>query len=166
MAKRIYTEEDRAAVYLTLEVNKGAVAPTSRDTGVPEATVRDWKNQFKTNPPDITIVEEQRSEFIDKAEQIRDELMSQYFDALRRKEVKPDRMPVHIGIFVDKIQLLRHNARDKTEARLALPTADEAREMFKGLVAGALDMARERDQDIIDYVDEEQPKGLPAPSGE
>ena len=147
MAKHKYDETDRAAVYLTLQVNKGNVARTARETGVPEATVRDWKKRFETDPPDLETTAEVLTDFTAKAERVRDKLLSQYEAALDAGKVNPDKMPVHIGIFVDKVQLLRGLATTRSEQVNGLPSAEQVRELAAGVfdaMRSALVQAEER----------------------
>lgn len=164
MSKREYNDEDRQAVWVTLQVNKGNVARTARDTHMPEQTVRDWKKAWEAEAPDFDpeIIEETVSVFTDRAERIRDLLMENYEKALRQGKISPDKMPIHIGIFVDKIQLLRGLATTRQEAKLALPSPEEARQLFEGVVKGALEMAKERDEALYDVdLGEQSVKELP-----
>jgi transposase-like protein len=173
MAKRIYDERDRAAVYVALQANDGIASRAARDTGVPPNTVRDWKRQFeKDGPPDTTYVEDIRTDFLDDAQRVRDKLIKKYEEALDRGEVKADKMPVHIGILTDKVQLLKGMATHRTEA-VKLPSADQMRELAGGVFTAMLEAVSrqdERSQDIIeaDYVEvENNPrKELSAPTKE
>lgn len=42
MARRHYTDEDRAAALAALQGNRGNIKRTARDLGVPESTLRRW----------------------------------------------------------------------------------------------------------------------------
>lgn len=165
MAKRVYNDGDKAAVWTALQVNKGNVAATHRDTGVPEQTIRDWKKQWDEVPPefDEQVITAEIQGFLQKAESVRDMLLEKYSAALAANKVSPDKMPVHIGIFIDKVQLLRGLATSRTENTVALPSAEELKQLFRGMVQGALEAQNERDEDIIDVELEEQaePKALP-----
>lgn len=151
---RAYDESDRASVFLALQVNKGNVARTHRDTGVPEQTIRDWKKQFETDgPPNLELVEEIRGDFLDSAERVRDKLIQSYEKALDGGKINPDKMPVHIGILTDKIQLLRGMATSRSEQSVALPSADQMRELAGGVFNAMLEAVSkqdERSQDIIE----------------
>lgn len=164
MAKRVYNDGDKAAVWTALQVNKGNIAATHRDTGVPEQTIRDWKKQWEVEPPefDEAVISAEIEGFLQKAESVRDTLLEKYAAALAANKVSPDKMPVHIGIFIDKVQLLRGLATSRTENTVALPSAEEMKQLFRGMVAGALEAQSERDGDIIDaeLVEQAEPKAL------
>lgn len=167
--KRKYTDEDRAAVYVALQVNKGNVARTSKETLVPEATVREWKKRFVTDPPDLETTEAVLSDFTTTAERVRDKLIKSYEAALDAGKVNPDKMPVHIGIFVDKVQLLRGLATSRQEQLNGLPSTDQVRELATGVFDAmrlALVKAEQREAIIDGEFTEvvEQPEGLPAPT--
>lgn len=164
MAKRVYNDGDRAAVWTALQINKGNIAATHRDTLVPEQTIRDWKKGWEVEPPqfDEQVLNDEIASFLQKAESVRDTLLEKYAAALAANKVSPDKMPVHIGIFIDKVQLLRGLATSRTENTLALPSPQEMQQLFKGMVQGALEAQNERDEDIIDVKLAEQapPKAL------
>jgi hypothetical protein len=170
--RKVYSDGDRAAVWVALQANENNVAQTSRDTGVPEQTVREWRNAWKKDPPnfDAVMVEQVHSDFLTVAESTRDLLMVKYREAVERGEVKPDKFPLHIAILTDKVNLLRGLATSRSESTLALPSPEETRKLAENLVSavrGAIDKAQEREQDIIevvDYVEEQAPKALPSGS--
>ena len=62
--KSQYSDSDKARVYTTLLANEGNVKRSSRETGVPEATVRRWKNEFEENPPPVEVVAEAVADFL------------------------------------------------------------------------------------------------------
>src|SRR5512132_4142318 len=70
-SRATYTDEQKAQVYVALTANDGNVKRTSRETGVPEGTVRTWKNLWKSEPPAADKVEEAASDFIGEAETVR-----------------------------------------------------------------------------------------------
>ncbi len=167
--KRKYLESDRAAVYLALQVNKGNVARTAKETNVPETTVREWKKQFVTDPPDLEVTEAVLTDFTTAAERVRDKLIQSYEAALDAGKVSPDKMPVHIGIFVDKVQLLKGLATSRQEQLNGLPSAEQVRELATGVfdaMRTALVNAEQREAIIDGEFTEvvEQPTGLPAPT--
>lgn len=150
-------------MFMALQVNKGAVATTSRDTGVPEQTVREWKQKWLKEPPsfDDKVFETAQGDFIERTEYVRDLLLKQYTEAVERKEVKPDKMPLHMAILIDKVAMLKGIKNARAEPASSLPSPEHVRAMIQGAVQGALASAQEREQDIIDAEIVEQPKGLP-----
>jgi len=54
LASVSYTDEEKFRVHTTLLGNSGNVKRTTRETGIVETTVRRWKEEFKTSPPQQT----------------------------------------------------------------------------------------------------------------
>jgi hypothetical protein len=50
MRYRAYSKGERACVFLSLAANRGNVKRTARETGVPESTVRLWRNERGLEP--------------------------------------------------------------------------------------------------------------------
>lgn len=148
-----YTEAERASVFIALEANQGNVARSARDTGVPKQTVRDWKRKWQQEgPPDFdeTVFETVASSFIEQAERVRDKILLKFEEAVDKGELKPDKMPIAIGILDDKVRLHKGLATSRSESTLALPSPEEVREMFSGLIRGAIEAATNREAEIID----------------
>lgn len=168
--KHIYTEQDRVAVYVALKTSEGNSAKVSRETGIPEQTVRDWKKSWDKDggPPQelLDAAQHLSAEFVEQATSVRDILLEQYRAALQRGEIKPDKMPIHIGIFDDKIRLHKGLATSRTESVSALPNPEQIVSLLGAIAARAVEAADRRDEDIIDAEVVEQPKGLPASSQE
>jgi len=164
MGKRVYTDEERAAVFVALKVNEGNAARSSRDTGVPENTVRDWKARWASRQWDVPNLDHQEkatSEAITATERVRDKALLLLEDKLG--EVKPDKLATVYGILDDKVRLHRGLPTSRSESQLALPAAEEVRDRLIEGVRLALTAQREREQDIIEVDVEEQAQvALPA----
>jgi hypothetical protein len=162
MAKRQYTDTDKAAVYLALQVNKGAVAQSSRDAEVPEQTVRDWKRKWATgewDPPQQEVLEGVVDDFVADMERVRNKSLMTLEAKL--DQVKPDKLATVIGILDDKIRLARGLATSRSESTIALPSEEEVANRLLSGARLALERAREREDDIIDVdLDEQSPKEL------
>lgn len=167
MAKRIYTDEQRASVYFALQVNNDNIARTSRNTGVPEATVRDWRATWERDgvPPEIlNISEAVASDFVEAAEEVRDLALDTLRQQIVRGEVKAAQLIATVGVLEDKIRLGKGLATSRSETVHAVDPAAIRKEL-EAYVLGALEAEAEREQDIIDAEFEEiTPKGLPAPA--
>lgn len=165
MAK--YDEMDKAAVFVALRSNDGNIAATSRDTGIPEQTVRDWRKQFEVNPPDLSLLEQVTNDFLTKAETVRDLLLEKYHEAVKANKIGPEKMPVHIGILTDKITLVKGITRQKAESTAL--GQDQVKVLAAGLVQAvrdSLSMQSERENDIIEVEAEEIiPRELPSKTG-
>lgn len=167
MAKRTYSDEQRANVYFALQVNNDNIARTSRDTGVPEATVRDWRATWERDgvPPEVLNVSENiATDFVEAAEEVRDLAL----DELRRQivagEVKAAQLIATVGVLEDKIRLGKGLATSRSETVHAVDPAAIRKEL-EAYVLDAINTEAEREQDIIDAEFEEiTPKGLPVPA--
>jgi transposase-like protein len=162
MPKRTYTDKDKATVWAMLTANEGNVSRTVRETGVPASTIREWRDEWKDNPPDWS--EEDLApvhEFVEKAETVRDYILNQYFDAVQRGEVKAEKLPVHIAIFDDKIRLHKGMATSRNETVTTLPKAEELRELFAGFASAVSEAARKREEIIEAEWSEQSDKELP-----
>lgn len=162
MAKRQYTDSDKAAVYLALQVNKGAVAQSARDTEVPEQTIRDWKRKWTSgewDPPEQEVLEGIVDDFVSDMERVRNKSLQMLENKL--DDVKPDKLATVIGILDDKIRLARGLATSRSESTLALPSEEEVANRLLQGARLALEKAREREEDIIDVdLTEQSPKEL------
>src|SRR5690242_16807835 len=68
-----YTEAELARLYVTLVTNEGNVKRTSRDTGIPESTVRRWKQTWEAEgPPKLDEVEQVAADMVTETEAVRD----------------------------------------------------------------------------------------------
>lgn len=164
MAKRIYSDEDKAAVFIALEVNQGNIARTSRDTGIPQSTVRDWKGEWETEGvPEALRAQatESADEFVSVMKRLR--MRAAQLMEGNLHEAKPNQLAVILGILDDKIRLADGLATSRSETVHALPSPEEMRELFVGMVTGALEAQTARQHDIIDLKVSEPAKALAQP---
>jgi len=147
-----YTDDDRARVYLALSVNEGNVKRSSRDTGVPISTVRLWKKTWEKDgvSQDIqTIAEAQAQVFIQDASRARDLALAQWTAKVEAGEVAARDLMTGIGVLTDKINMAKGLTRNTGPSQPAVDPA-AMRELARGLIAGALDAARERESVVED----------------
>ena len=166
MARR-YTDKEKATILHTLAANDGNASKTSRETGVPIQTIKDYKNRWDRDgvPPELYGDFENVSDaFIKKAETIRNKAM----DLLDGKlpTASPKDLIITVGILSDKLNIAKGLATSRQEQvhTVTLPGREEVQELFKNLVTDALSAAKTRQEDIIDgeaVEIEEHPKGLP-----
>ena len=156
-----YSEAERARVYVVLTANQGNVKRTARDTGVPESTVRRFKQDFEQNgPPSLEEVEQEVGDFLSDAERVRHKALLE----LERKipDATPSALVATVGVLTEKIGLVRGLATGRVEHVHSLPSPDEIRAALAGVVQGAIDASRQRQEEIIDADFEEQAtKALP-----
>lgn len=163
MAKRVYTDDDKGTVYAALQVYDGNVKRTSRSTGIPEQTVRDWKKLWEKEGPSQEIVvasTQPRDDFVEKATRLRDKAMAEIERALDAHELKGQPLINAAGMLHDKITLAKGGVTQRTETTQAVdPEAIGAALM--GMVQGAISAAQQRAEEIVDADFEEQ-----TPAGE
>jgi transposase-like protein len=150
---RKYTESDRAAVYVSLQVNDGNVKRTARETGYPESTVRLWKKDFSTKgPPSADAVATVSADFVADGERIRNKAL------LRAEEMVDDRstnlklaeLTALSGMLTDKLNTARGLDVRRVEHQHRLPDAEEARELMRGFASELIAMSASRDGEIVD----------------
>ncbi len=156
-----YTDADKARVYVALQANEGNVKRTAREIGLPENTVRRWRDDWARNgAPPTEEVAQALGDFIGEAVLVRDFAIT----TLKKKipDAKPSELITIIGVLDDKITRARGLATNRTEHVHTLPAAEEIRELMAGFVRGALQAAELRQGEIVDAEIVEQPAlGLP-----
>lgn len=165
-----YSDADKARVYVVLTANDGNVKRTSREAGVPENTVRRWRDEWEKNgPPATEEVEQAVSEFTTQATTVRDLAVDVMEKKLKLLQQDPDKaklaeLSTVVGVLDDKIR--RASGLDegnRVDHHHHLPAADEIRELMTGFVQGAIAAAERRTLEIVDAEFEEQP-ALPSGS--
>lgn len=153
MARRTYTDRDKAIVFAELTVNEGNIKRTARNTGIDESAVRRWKQTWEAQgvPEAVTAeVSLVATDFVSDAVRIRGKLLmklEQVLDAGDRATIP--QLVTGIGVLSDKIRAYEAiTETQKVEHTLALPPVEELRELFSGLVGGMLDAARTRAAEI------------------
>lgn len=157
-ARKVYTEQERNAVYVALVANQWNLKRTARDMGVPVSTLRDWKAEWEVDPPAVEEVAEAVGEFLGDAERVRHKALQQLESKL--SDATPSALVATVGMLTDKIAMARGLATARTETVHALPSAADMANQLGQALQRALESARERDGDIIDA----EIVALPAPS--
>jgi len=156
-----YSEQAKARIYVVLTANGGNIKRTARETGVPESTVRNFKREFETNPPDTEAVEVEVSsgDYVSELEAARNDALT----TLRNKipTMNGSQLGVVFGILEDKLTRARGLATERTEHVHKLPSADELALAGQMLAQGAIEAAKQRQQELIEADVHEQP-ALPA----
>jgi transposase-like protein len=171
MASR-YTDQDKARVYATLAANGGNVKRTSRETGVAEQTVRDWKKKAEREGGLPEAVEAALPAVIEDIsndiERVRNKALNALEEAIDRRELKGRDLTVAIGVLTDKHRLLTGQTTSRTERTSgeATESREEIREAFRGLALGMVEAAERRAatiatnvaEDVIEVEAVEQPE--------
>jgi len=163
-ASRVYTDEDMARAYVVLTANGSNIKRTTRDTGIPAATLRDWRARWATEgPPSLSMIEEAATDFVDAAARVRDKALAE----LERKipTATPSALVATVGMLQDKINLARGLATARNETVHSLPSGDEIRMQLQAAFAGVIQAAKARDAEIIDAeIVEVETLALPQPA--
>ena len=170
MAKRSYTDAERAAVYAALTASNGNVKRSARETNIPISTVRDWKTLWEREgfPEALQEVYEQVVEdIVDSLQRVRDKSLLELERLVDNHELKGRDLLVAVGMLTDKIRLYKGEATSRSESRMQLPEPEEIRQLMAGFFTDAVADAQERAAEIDDADWEPIPvRELPAPSEE
>lgn len=164
-----WNDEDKARVYVALAANDGNVKRTARETGVPENTVRRWRDDWERNgPPSTEQVEMAVGEFVEEATSLRGRALL----ALKLKveqlvkdpsKVKVAELTTLVGVLDDKITRASGMATSRTEHVHSLPSPDEIREALGQAFQKQMELAAQRAEEIIDaeFTEEQALPALP-----
>lgn len=164
MARRTYSDDDRAAVFIALTVHDGNVARSSRETGVPEQTVRDWKDLWEREgiPPELQhLVQQQASDFAGRVEKTRDKALTLLDQKL--PEMSGRDLATTVGILTDKALRARGLDIKTVKHEHALPSGDEVKALVASFAEGIREAAVQRDAIIeAEVIEHPERKALPA----
>jgi transposase-like protein len=164
VARTTYTEADMAQVYVVLVTNEGNIKRTARDTGVPENTVRRWKQKWEAEgPPAVEVVEQAAKSLIEETEETRNLALMEIKRRIQNKEGTLAQLGTIYGILTDKIDRARGIADRRVEHVHALPSPDEIRATLGALVESVSAGHIIREEEIEDAEIIEQP-ALPSGS--
>jgi len=168
MAKRIYTDEDRAQVKALLEATNGNVTRVAADTGIPKMTVSDWKRKWEREgaPPAVReVLPAVRENVVEEHERLRNralhildlrlDLLEQDRQALLK--VSPKDLATTAAILTDKARLIEGKPTSQPDENSSggnLPI-EQVRELFAGLAKGLVEGARQRERAISSAMEEE-----------
>lgn len=127
MGKRVsYTDEDKAAALAMLDANDGNVKGTADSLGIPESTLRSWKNDRGTPRNIAELRDKNRGELSDRIFNLTHLVLDNLPEKLDEASAKD--LFVSLGILVDKLQLLKgqptnHSRVSGTGPKGAIPIA-------------------------------------------
>jgi transposase-like protein len=143
-----YSDEDRARLFVALSVHKGNVKRVTRETGIPESTVRRLKKEFETNPPPSALVENYSDAFVNEASVVRD--MALYEMRKKIPDAKLGELNAVVGTLTDKINTAKGLANTRVEHTHTLPTREELAAVLGPAVQDAIEAAKARQQDLVE----------------
>lgn len=164
MARR-YTDEEKAKVYVTLAANGGNIKRTSVETGVNRSTIHSWVKEWETSglPDEVKQhVGESSVDYIAAAERIRDKALNELERRIDDGDMNGRELGTIFGILDDKIARARGLPTARTSVSHELPSPQEAAELMRGFITGAITAANERAEEVA-FVEAEivEPAALP-----
>lgn len=168
MARRNYTDDDKARVIALLAANEGNVKRTSRELNIPEQTVRDWKTEAERgqlSPTVAAAVPAALDDQIDTFERIRDKALVALEGEIDAGNVKGRDLITAAGVLTDKLRIMQGQATSRTEHVSTGPSPEEFGRQLVEYLGDSFAKATEREADIVDADFEEQaPEALPPAS--
>lgn len=148
-ARRVYSDEEMARVFVVLSTNEGNIKRTARDTGIAMSTIRRWRDEWDVSgPPDVGLVDQEVSDFVSDAERVRDKALLVLESKLQ--DATPSALVATVGMLQDKVSLARGLATNRTETVHALPPTEDIARALSAAMQAALQVAHQRDLEIID----------------
>ena len=154
MARRSYSDSDRARIFAELTINEGNIKRTARNLDVPVSTVRYFKQlwneeglsaEVQAALPDVV------ESFAENAERVRDKLLIALEDFVDKGEITPREIVPALGMLQDKIRAIRGlDNTKKVEHTFELPNTEQVRELFGGVIQELVGAARDRAAEIED----------------
>ncbi len=123
---RQYTDAEKAEALVALEANNGNVKGTARALGIPMQTLDKWSKDIGVNRDVPKIGDEKRIDFTQMLEAEINAALGAMMH--KRTDASYADMSRTIGIFIDKLELLRGNAT----ARLEVNGSMSLTELFDG----------------------------------
>lgn len=105
MARREYSDEDKATALAALNANGGNVHRTAKDLGIPRATLARWSQGVAINSNVSNLEQHKKRVLADELEEIAQQLAGAL--AGKMAEASLQQTATSLGIVIDKMQLLR-----------------------------------------------------------
>jgi hypothetical protein len=104
MARRRYSDDERAAALAALDAHEGDVAKTARAVGVPRKTLEEWA-KGRHHPDVADLRQEKKTELADQLERLAYTLAAAAYGKIDPASLQ--QVLTSLGIAVDKMRLLR-----------------------------------------------------------
>ena len=114
MAKRTYSDTERATALVMLDANGGNLSRTQRETGVPRSTLREWRDgRHHSEVADIR--QEKKEDLADLWERLARNIFEYGITTEKIKAAPLKDLVVAAGIATDKMLALRGGPTERTE---------------------------------------------------
>lgn len=148
-----YTAEEIARVIAVLASNKGNVKRTSRELGLPEQTVRNFKIKDTGGrlPAEVLVALPVALETqITRMGLVRDKALDAIEDKIDQGDSKLGELNAVWGTLTDKILLISGEATSRREEVTTGPSPEEFGERLALYLGQAFNLALDREADIVD----------------
>jgi len=146
---------------VVLQSNNNNLKRTARETGIPENTIRRWRDAWKNDGPPV---QEELSAATDSAvaemEYVRNLALRAIRDKILAGEGKIGELNAVYGTITEKLVLLLGGPTSRVDHTVSLPSAEDLQAVLGAAVQGAIDKAARRQEEIID-AELIEPKALP-----
>lgn len=161
-------DEDKARAWVALQANKGQIKPAARQCGIPENTVRRWRNAWRDGaeaPPDTANVAQAADDFLDDAKRVRHSALLAIEEKIESGDAKVGELNAVVGTLTDKIHVIQGEPTKRTEHQLVLPSREELAATLGGIIDQRIAAAEQRELEIedADFEDLGEQRALPAP---
>jgi transposase-like protein len=157
VARATYDDAAKARAYVVLQANDGLLKRTARETGIPESTLRSWRDDWdKNGAPQTEVLEVAAKEFMAEGKEIR----GMALDVIRQKlvllaqnpkEAKIAELTTLVGVLTDKIDRATGlDSSSRVDHHHHLPSREELHDLMGGFIDGAIEAATRRAGDVID----------------
>lgn len=152
-ARKLYSDEEKAFVYLTLVTNDWNIYRTAKDTGIPRGTIQDWKQIWEKEgvPPELEEIASQvATSFVEDAEKVRNAALKVLYDRVRTNDITTKDLYMIVGILDDKITRGRTLVKRSEPLVVELPDIKELSNNLGMFLHQALEAAQTRQGEIIE----------------
>jgi len=111
MPRRSYTDDDKASALALLAMNGGNIKRTSRESGVPRATLTAWAKGRGASARVTELCHLKKGELSDKLESIAHKFLDQMSATIADASLRE--LAIALGIIIDRMLLLRGGSRQK-----------------------------------------------------
>lgn len=158
MARRTYSDKDRALVKVTLETNRGNVKRTARELTIPIATVRAMRDKWDREGLTAGIAEvlpQVTQDYVEGMTRVRNKMIVNLEGQVDADRLTPKDNLLGIGILTDKVRLVEGKSTSRTESSDGNLPIEAVRELFAGFAKGIVEAASARDAAIASATGEE-----------
>jgi hypothetical protein len=116
VARRQYSDNDKAAALAALDANGGNTYKTAKDTGINRQTLANWANGRGVNHDMPNLVHQKKGELAERLMDVAHLLVDAIPDKIADASLQ--QVSTSLGIAIEKIQLLQGEATSRSDIRM------------------------------------------------